>query len=285
MKKAGVDNFPKLQNTSAFTQECDQLFGLLQKLIDQAQESILCSRNDSSAQLTLKDLPRVLGGSACPPEFPEPLPFDPCSDAFRASRIREKYAENVGQVPFTRAAENSKHCRRSVGGTDSIAEKLRKLQAEHVINIEKAQKAGFDTTALTAELPAPKAAPRHLEHYSDRVRALADRGITHSNHWIVLGGAPRNCKEALEGWALQEEREQSAKDAKTTKEKDARRELKKTVRKALAPGTDLQKLSGNDLKALLKYFMKEGHSKHTAKADIIQKIEEHWHYVSDSDSD
>jgi hypothetical protein len=29
MKKAGVDNFPKLQNTSAFTQECDQLFGLL----------------------------------------------------------------------------------------------------------------------------------------------------------------------------------------------------------------------------------------------------------------
>ena len=77
---------------------------------------------------------------------------------------------------------------------------------------------------------------------------------------------------------MQEEREQSAKDAKTTKEKVARRKLKKTlaVRKALAPGTDLQNLSGNDLKALLKYFMKEGHSKHTVKADIIQKIEEHW---------
>ena len=158
-------------------------------------------------------------------------------------------------------------------------------EAEHVINIAKAQKAGFDTTALTAELPAPKAAPRHSEHYSDRVRALVDRGITHSNHWIVLDGAPRNCKEVLEGWALQEEREQSAKDAKTTKEKEARRELKRTVRKALTPGTDLQKLSGNVLKALLKYFMKEGHSKHTAKTDIIQKIEEQWHYVSDSDSD
>ena len=34
MKKAGVDNFPKLQSTSAVTQERDQLFGLLQMLID-----------------------------------------------------------------------------------------------------------------------------------------------------------------------------------------------------------------------------------------------------------
>ena len=132
--------------------------------------------------------------------------------------------------------------------------KLRKLQAEHVINTEKGQKGGFDTTALTAELPPPKAAPRHLENYSDRVLALADRGITHGNHWIVIGSDARNCKEALEGWALQKEREQSAKDAKTTKEKVARRELKKTFRKALAPGTDLQNLSGNDLKALLKYL-------------------------------
>ena len=280
----GLFLFPGLQNTTAVSQEMDELYTdfqmrsranantiVLERIAQRAEEQEAFEAGTGPVPTTViglspADLGRMINGKDDDPPEKKPFLF-----SFGKAKVLAAWLK-IGAMPLTRACLVHKKVRSVAGGAGPDADKFAAVGALHKKNTDALKAAGYKNTFLGAVPTHTHIARPSSEE--DQIAALVKLGTINSkNMWAVCGATAFNSRVVMAAQtAILAKAENDVAEARSAAALELiQAEVAAAAAKERRGDKNDDTMPGNDLEAVVKFVHKKDSIKGWAKYNTKAK--------------